>query len=291
MKKQITKKAHFEQINLALVYIQNNFSSNITADDLAKESAYSIFHFHRIFKEVTGINVNKYIQNTRLEKASNTLLYNHHKTIKMIALDSGFSTSTGFTQAFKKMFLMTPKDWRKGGYETKSPNNITMIETNESIILNNPEIVNKESIPILYLRANKYENDISLLWNDMYEYCEQIGVLKSPHKYIGLFHNHPSFLPFNTMRYSACVRSENDLVAFGKVGRCKLSSGKFAKFKFTCTHKDLYKMMHLAYIKWLPNSQYEVRNFPAYVEYNNPINLLNNGILEINFYMPIQIIY
>ena len=291
MKKQITKKAHFEQINLALVYIQNNFSSNITAEDLAKESAYSIFHFHRIFKEVTGINVNKYIQNTRLEKAANTLLYNQHKTIQMIALDSGFSTSTGFTQAFKKMFLMTPKDWRKGGYETKSSNNITMIETNESIIINNPEIVNKESIPILYLRAYTYENDISLLWNDMYAYCEKMGVLKSPHKYIGLFHNHPSFLPFNTMRYSACVRTEDNAASFGKVGRCKLSSGKFAKFTFICTHKDLYKLMHLAYTEWLPKSIYEVRNFPAYVEYNNPINLLNNGTLEIDFYMPIQIIY
>ena len=48
--------------------------------------------------------------------------------------------------------------------------------------------------------------------------------------------------------------------------------------------------MNIAYSKCLPTSQYEVRYFPAYVEYKNPKNLLNNGILEIDFYMPIQLI-
>lgn len=291
MKKSMTVKSHFEQINLALVYVQNNFSSNISAEDLAKESGYSIFHFHRIFKELTGENVNNYIRNTRLEKASNLLLYNQHKTIKMIALDCGFSTATGFTQAFKNMFLMTPKDWRKGGYETKaSSSDVHMIKVASTMLLPSPKIINNESISILYMRVYKYENDISSLWRDMYEWCEVMNVFKAPHKYIGLFHNHPSFLPYNTMRYSACIRTEENTSRSGKVGRCKLSSGKFAKFEFTCTHSELYKMMHLAYIKWLPASQYEARNFPAYVEYKNPEQLLHNGVLNVDFYLPIQIV-
>ncbi len=291
MKKTITKKSHFEQINLALVYVQNNYSSNITAEDLAKVSAYSIFHFHRIFKELTGTSVNNYIRNTRLEKASNLLLYNYHKSIQTIALECGFSTATSFTQAFKKMFSMTPKDWRKGGYKINNPrNNISLIRVDESMVLESPQIVTKESVPILYTRVYKYENDISSVWNEMYEWCEAMNVLNKPHKYIGLFHNHPSFLPYNTMRYSACIRTDEDIIPSGKIGRCKLSSGKFAKFEFTCSHLDLYKMMHLAYLTWIPSSNYEVRNFPAYVEYKNPEHLMSNDILEIDFYLPIQII-
>jgi len=46
--------------------------------------------------------------------------------------------------------------------------------------------------------------------------------------------------------------------------------------------------MHQAYMNWLPKSHYEVRNFPAYVEYKNPQKLLTNDSLDIDFYMPIQ---
>lgn len=294
MKKLITNKSHYEQVNLALAYVHNYFGSNITADDLANESGYSIFHFHRIFKEITGENVNDYIRNTRLEKASNLLLYNQHKTIEMIAQDSGFSTGTGFTAAFKKKFLMTPKDWRKGGYEVKfsksAKTNISMIQVDNSIDIASPTIMNKENIHIIYMRANGYEDDMSSIWNNMHEWCEEMDVLNTPHKYIGLFHNHPSFEPYNRARYLACLETQEDVFRNGKVGRCKVSEGKFAKFEFSCTHKELYKMMHLAYMKWLPTSQYEVRNFPAYVEYRNPKELFCNGVLEVDFYMPIQLI-
>lgn len=290
MKKSTTSKSHFEQINLALAYVHNHFGANITAEDLANESGYSIFHFHRIFKEIVGENVNDYIRNTRLEKASNLLLYNQHKTIEMIARDSGFSTGTGFSAAFKKKFFITPKEWRKGGYEATPSTEISMIEVDEAIDIGTPMIVNNESIPMVYMRVYGYEKDMSAVWNHMHDWCEAMGVLKKPHKYVGLFHNHPSFLPYNTSRYLACIKTQEDVFRSGKVGKCKVSDGKFAKFKFMCTHSELYKMMHLAYTQWLPNSQYEVRNFPAYVEYKNPKNLLNNGELEIDFYMPIQLI-
>ena len=293
MKKSTTKKSHFEQINLALVYIHDNFDSNITAEDLAQVSGYSVYHFHRIFKEIIGENINDYIRNTRLEKASNILLYNQHKNIETIAQDCGFSTSTGFSAAFKKRFNLTPKQWRKGGYENPSKlknSEYSLIEVDEDMDIGTPQIISKEDLPIMYTRVYGYESDMSEVWQNMKEWCEEIGVLDEPHKYIGLFHNHPSFAPYNTARYLACIQTQSELIKSGKVGKCVITNGKFAKFEFTCTHNDLYKLMHLAYMNWLPNSNYEVRNFPAYVEYKNPENLLTNGILEVDFYMPIQLI-
>jgi AraC family transcriptional regulator len=291
MKKSTTNKSHLEQINLSLVYVHNHFDSYITAEDLAEVSGYSIFHFHRIFKDIVGQNVNNYIRNTRLEKASNLLLYNQHKTIEQISMDSGFSTATGFTSAFKKKFGMTPKQWRKGGYEESSNDSISMIEVDNNIEIKDPEIVKEDEIPMMYMRVYGYEDDMSDIWNHMIEWSESIGILNEPHRYIGLFHNHPSFSPYNEARYLACIQTTSNAFRSGKVGKCVISNGRFAKFKFTCKHKDLYKMMHLAYIKWLPDSSYEVRNFPGYVEYKNPKNLLNNGILECEFYMPVQLIF
>ena len=289
-KKIITTEFHLKQINLVLGYIHSNFITNINANDLAKIGGYSIFHFHRIFKEIVGQNIDEYIRNTRLEKTSNLLIYNQHKTIEQIAIDSGFSTATGFTNAFKKKFGMTPKEWRKGGYESNTSKQITMITIDENMKIHSPQIVKEKNISMMYMRIFGYEKNISDIWNKMYEWADEFNISKKIQRHIGLFHNHPSFYPYNKARYLACIQTEENIFGNGNLGKCTISEGRFAKFNFKCTHSELYKMMHLAYIEWLPTSNYEVRNFPAYVEYNNPENLLTNDVLECDFFMPIQLI-
>lgn len=292
-KKLTTNKSHIEQINRALAYIHFHFGEEITAEDLAHLCGYSVFHFHRIFKEITGENINDYIRNTRLEKASNLLLYNQHQTIEMIAIDAGFASASGFRRAFKAKFGVTPNEWRQSGYDKdmECPEaKIAMIQVDEAMEVGTPEIVNAAPIPMLFMLTHGYKDDMSGIWNHIYEWCELMGVLENEHRFIGLFHNHPSFEPYDSARYVACVETHDEVYRSGKIGRCTISKGKFAKFSFTCTHKELYKLMHLAYTTWLPHSDYEVRNFPAYVEYKNIKGLLENGVLECEFYMPIQLI-
>lgn len=283
----MTQKTHYEQINLALGYINSNFESDIKADELAKISGYSIFHFHRIFKSVTGENVNDYIRNTRLEKASNRLVYNQHQRIEEIAIGCGFATGTGFSAAFKKRFFLTPKEWRKVGYGLSS---LSQSLLSQDHFTQEPKIVSQPIMPILYIRTFGYKANMSNVWNKLYAWAEDKEVFNKPHKFIGLFHNHPSFLPYDDARYLACIHTEDDVFRSGEVGRCRIMDGKFAKFNFHCTHEELYSLMHLAYIKWLPESGFEMRNFPAYVEYKTPKSLLENEKLEVDFYMPISII-
>ncbi len=288
MKKKSTTKTHYEQINLALAYINSNYSIDIKADELASIAGYSIFHFHRIFKSITGENVHDYIRNTRLEKASNLLIYNQHKKIEEIALECGFSTGTGFSAAFKKRFGVTPKEWRNVEFKLyNEPQNGYL----DDIKIDEPEIISMPTMYILYMRTYGYKSDMSDLWKKLYSWCDHREVFTKPHKFIGLFHNHPLTLPSNNARYLACIQSDTDTFRNAEVGKCRILDGKFAKFSFHCTHEELYTIMHLAYLNWLPKSDFELRNFPSYVEYKNPENLLLNGKLDIDFYMPIQTIF
>jgi AraC family transcriptional regulator len=284
MKKISTKKTHHEQINLALAYINSNYAYDIPVEELAGISGYSLYHFHRIFKSISGENVHNYIKNTRLEKASNLLIYNQHKKIEEIALWCGFSTGTGFSMAFKKRFSITPRDWRKVGFELYNTN----IQCSYEFNIKEPIIVNMPILPILYIRTYGYKSDMSSLWQQLYEWCEPKDVFSHPHKFLGVFHTHPYKLPYNNARYLASINSNTDIYRSGEVGRCKIYEGRFAKFHFICTHEELYKYMQYCYINWLHSSRYELRNFPSYVEYKNPKQLLQNGILEVDFYMPIQ---
>lgn len=287
MKKISTKHTHFEQINLALAYINSNYSIDIKVEELASISGYSLYHFHRIFKSITAENVHDYIRNTRLEKSSNLLIYNQHKKIEEIALGCGFATGTGFSAAFKKRFGMTPREWRKVGFELFDSN----IDVDEKLELKEPKIVSMPLMYILYIRSYGYKADMSNIWQKLYNWAEQKELLNKEHKFIGLFHFQPFKLPYENARYLACIQSEAEIFRSGEVGRCRILEGKFAKFSFSCTHEKLYSYMQNAYLNWLSSSDYELRNFPSYVEYKTPHALLDNSTLEVDFYIPIQIAY
>lgn len=284
MKKISTKNTYYEQINLSLAYINSNYHLDIKVEELASISGYSLYHFHRIFKDITGESVYDYIKNTRLEKASNLLIYNQHKKIQTFAHDCGFATATGFSAAFKKRFGVTPKEWRKVGYELYSSN-----ITNIKFDIEEPIIVNEPIKYILYMRTYGYKADMSDIWRKLYNWCELKDVFDYPHNFLGLFHNHPSYIPYENARYLACIESSSEVYRSGEVGRCRIIDGKFAKFSTKCTHEELYKIMQQIYINWLPNSGYELRNFPTFVKYKTPLNLLDNSLLDVDIFIPLQL--
>ncbi|EEQ20423.1 Transcriptional regulator, AraC family [Yersinia intermedia ATCC 29909] len=66
----------------------------------------------KIFKEVTGISLGKYIRERRLAGAVYQLR-SSDSTIFDIALDFGFGSQSHFTYMFRKRYGITPYDFRQ----------------------------------------------------------------------------------------------------------------------------------------------------------------------------------
>lgn len=106
-----------QDTHLALVcelskWIEEHIGRIIYLEELAAYSGYSLWHMQKIFKEITGISLGKYIRQRRLAKAVN-LLRNSSKAIFDIALDFGFGSQSHFTYMFRKEFGITPYDFRQ----------------------------------------------------------------------------------------------------------------------------------------------------------------------------------
>lgn len=77
----------------------------------------------KIFKEVTGTSLGKYIRQRRLAGAIH-LLRTSDRSIFDIALDFGFGSQSHFTYMFRKEYGITPFDFRQNQnieLETKQP--------------------------------------------------------------------------------------------------------------------------------------------------------------------------
>jgi AraC family transcriptional regulator len=100
------------RVEAALEYIDNNIDSNLSLQSISNVSGFSPYHFHRIFREVTGKNLHEYILTRRLNLAANQLLYETCDITK-IALDNGFSTPSALSKSFKETFGCTPTQYKE----------------------------------------------------------------------------------------------------------------------------------------------------------------------------------
>lgn len=92
-------------------YINSNYSSQITLEDIAKEININPHYFSRLFKEETGENFIEYLTSIRIEKAKE-LLNTTCLSIKEICYLIGYNDPNYFCRIFKKTNGITPTEFK-----------------------------------------------------------------------------------------------------------------------------------------------------------------------------------
>ncbi len=100
---------NLDSIQNSIDYIEKNLKSEISAQELADQANFSIFHYYRLFQMAIGMPVMQYITRRKLLHA----IYEISCGSKIIdtALDYGFDTYAGFYKAFKREFGYSPKQF------------------------------------------------------------------------------------------------------------------------------------------------------------------------------------
>lgn len=98
-------------ISDVVLYIQNNYTSNIAISSIYKKSPYSKNHLERLFKEKMHMTINEYLYTLRLRRAQELLLTTN-LSLKEVAEKSGFVDYRALHYIFKKRLQCTPTDYR-----------------------------------------------------------------------------------------------------------------------------------------------------------------------------------
>lgn len=93
------------------VTIQNNLYSNLSVSELAKLCSMSISSFKRRFHEEYGESPKNYFAKMKLQNAAN-MLSNSTERISSIAYDSGYETISTFNRQFKRVYGVSPTEFR-----------------------------------------------------------------------------------------------------------------------------------------------------------------------------------
>jgi AraC-like DNA-binding protein len=92
-------------------YIHTYYQNNLTLNSIAKEFYMSPYYLSHQFKAVSGFNLNRYINRTRISNAR-SLLIESDATITDIAFQCGFKSISQFNRTFKKIVNLTPREYK-----------------------------------------------------------------------------------------------------------------------------------------------------------------------------------
>lgn len=100
----------------ALAYIETNFKSNPTLEEVAKKVGFSTAYFSRLFSRQMGMSYTEYLDKIKIKHVQ-ILLTQTNKTIMEIAEETGYCHGNYLNAQFKKRFGMTPGQYRKKNKE------------------------------------------------------------------------------------------------------------------------------------------------------------------------------
>lgn len=95
-------------------WIEANLEAEFDLEQLAGQAGFSKFHFHRLFKQATGLSPAQYQRNARLEEARRRLRETGESIIG-VAMDLGFQSASHFAQVFRRETGMSPSEFRSKG--------------------------------------------------------------------------------------------------------------------------------------------------------------------------------
>lgn len=92
-------------------YITQHYKEKIYLEELAEHMGISSSYLSRLFKKETGVCIQDYVNDVRVERAANLLIYSEEELSK-IAEYVNFPSQSYFGKTFKKRKGMTPKQYR-----------------------------------------------------------------------------------------------------------------------------------------------------------------------------------
>ena len=93
-------------------YVHKHFREKIYIEDIAKPLGISGGYLSRLFKKETGMLIQDYINQVRVERAANLLIYSD-SPLPAIAAYVHFPTQSYFGKIFKQIMGTTPNEYRK----------------------------------------------------------------------------------------------------------------------------------------------------------------------------------
>jgi AraC family transcriptional regulator len=222
--------------------------------ELAAAAAVSPFHFHRLWRELTGETVAKAMLRLRID-ASRVLLGARDASISETALAVGFGTSQSFARAFRRVTRQSPSDFRHAARAVESLLPPARVE-----------VVRRGEVLVVALRHTGRYAHLNAVFAEVWSWAERSQALQSLSGIYGIPHDDPASLAEEELRYDACLALEVD-EAPAPFRLLRLPGGEYLRAEHAGSYDALEEPTQALMGWWLEHSARELRDHPIIYRY------------------------
>lgn len=264
------------RVNRAIDHVLAHLTEPQRLEDVAAVAYFSPFHFHRIFKALTGETLQKFVSRLRLERALQMLSHGPDRSLTEIALACGFASSSDFSRSFKQRFGVPPSAFDLTTFRAQRRGEmqdlITQPETRHLLDRlppgENPDgfAVRMRDLPartVAYIRVfDPYANPgVMDAAQRLLAWAEERGL--ADNQWLGYMWDDPEIVALADCRYDVAVEVD-DVVPDGEIGRFEFPAMRVAEVEVRGQIDLEQRALDWLYGTWLPGSGYVPSDQPAF---------------------------
>jgi len=249
------------QLNRAMTYIEAHIDDDLALADVSSVTAYSPYHFGRLFYYIADLPLSEYIRKRKLSLAALRLQNGNEKVIDL-AVMFGYENADSFSRAFVKQHGVTPSAARQSGVNLTIFPPLTFQIKIKGVQAMNWRIEEKEAFEVFGIEKmfNAGEsNDVPAFWDESandgsrVKLAERVAGLPGPNAICG-----GTDPKTNTFSYMICFEVEEGLNTDGfKV--VSIPKQTWAVFRADVNEygDKIPELFGRIYSEWFPSSGYE----------------------------------
>jgi AraC family transcriptional regulator len=287
------EKDHNNRIRKVLAFIQENLSIDIPLAKMAAIANFSPFHFQKLFTQYVGESPKQYVLRLRLERIAHNLILYPEQSVFELSLQSGFSSPSTFSRAFKHYYGKTPDKFRKlstteismicTSKNNKGKDNDILshdfwsVKFDENELINlasggKIEVVKQSSLKVAFIDTHLgSSNAVQNAFRTLYNLASPRDLINDKTRFIGIFFDLPFFTELNKCRFRACITLPVHVDIPKEIAVYEIPENKYATYSLKGSTLDTIKNLIAFKHHWLDKSGYQIAETVGYEEYpTNP---------------------
>ena len=256
-------RSYEDRILRVLDYIHDNPAGDLSLDTLADVAAMSRFHWHRVFRALTGETCGQSVRRIRLHRAAVALVA-EATPLEEVGAAVGYPNRESFSRAFTAAYGQSPAAFRAAGRHLPAPTRPPQQEFSMYDVLQRAEPARR----LVGLAHTGPYIEIDRTFTQVSAICAARNLWPEVRSMIGVYFDMPGTRPDAELRSFAGVEYLGAELPEGLQAQ-DLPAGKVA----VLTHKGPYTGLAAAYDSlfggWLPGSGEEPADRPCYEIYLN----------------------
>ena len=264
-----------------LQYIHDNPAGDLSLDRLADEAAMSRFHWHRVFRAMTGETCAQAVRRVRLHRAANMLLL-EDRPVSEIAAAVGYDNARSFARAFEAQYGLSPALFRQKGKQLPP-----LLAAQKGARPMYDVSIREEGLRVIAGVTHKGPYfKIGAAFERFFFLCQSRNLWPRLGRPVGIYFHNPECTPEEDLRSMAGAELRVEDVPDGLDGH-KIAAGRYAVLTYRGPYTGIAAGYDRLFGQWLPESGELPADAPCFEVYLNDPREVSEDDLLTEIHLPL----